>query len=50
MIDGVVLECIEREDKNTCKDCFFKNIMSECCPACLPGERKDGKYALYKML
>ena len=46
---GVVLKCIEREDKNTCKDCFFK-IMSECCPTCLPGERKDGKYALYKML
>ena len=45
---GVVLKCIEREDKNTCKDCFFK-IMSECCPTCLPGERKDGKYVLYQM-
>ena len=46
----VVLECIEREDKYACKDCFFKDIMSEFCPACLPGERKDGKYALYQML
>ena len=46
----VVLECIEREDRYACKDCFFKDIMSECCPACLPGERKDGKYALYQML
>ena len=46
---GVVLKCIERGDKNTCKDCFFK-IMSESCPTCLPGERKEGKYALYKML
>ena len=46
----VVLECIEREDKYACKNCFFKDIMSEFCPACLPGERKDGKYALYQML
>ena len=46
----VVLECIEREDKYACKDCFFKDIMGTYCPACLPGERKDGKYALYQML
>lgn len=46
----VILKCIERNDKNTCKGCFFKDIMSECCPTCLPGERKDEKYTLYQML
>ena len=47
----VVLKCIEKADKYTCKDCFFKDfMMNDYCPACLPGERKDGKYALYQML
>lgn len=46
----VVLECIERDDKYSCKNCFFKDIMSEYCPTCLPGERKDGKYVSYQML
>lgn len=45
----VILKCIERDDKNACKGCFFKDL-SECCPTCLPGERKDEKYALYQML
>ena len=51
-----VLKCIEKDAKEkdakyTCKDCFFKDfMMSDYCPACLPGERKDGKYVLYQML
>ena len=46
----VFLECIERNDKFSCKGCFFKDIMSEYCPTCLPGERKDEQYALYQKL
>ena len=53
---GVVLKCIEKDAKEkdakyTCKNCFFKDdMMNNYCPACLPGERKDGKYVLYQML
>lgn len=52
---GVVLKCIEKDAKEkdakyTCKNCFFKDdMMNNYCPACLPGERKDGKYVLYQM-
>ena len=52
---GVVLTCIEKDAKEkdakyTCKNCFFKDdMMNNYCPACLPGERKDGKYVLYQM-
>ena len=52
---GVVLKCIEKDAKEkdakyTCKNCFFKDdMMNNYCPACLPGERKDGKYVLYQI-
>ena len=52
---GVVLKCIEKDAKEkdakyTCKNCFFKDdMMNNYCPACLPGERRDGKYVLYQI-